>query len=65
LNIKAEEIEDTPTFGVRLNTDYILGMAKVKGGIKILLDIDEVLEAEEAAAWDSADNHSELTNNRG
>ncbi|HYA14966.1 MAG TPA: chemotaxis protein CheW [Syntrophales bacterium] len=43
LNIKGEEIEDTPTFGVRLDTDYILGMAKVKGGVKILLDIDKVL----------------------
>jgi hypothetical protein len=26
-----------------LETDYILGMAKVKGGIKILLDINKVL----------------------
>lgn len=43
LNIKNEEIEDTPTFGVKLETDYILGMAKVKGGVKILLDIDKVL----------------------
>jgi purine-binding chemotaxis protein CheW len=43
LNIKSEEIEDTPTFGVRLDTDYILGMAKVKGGVKILLEIDKVL----------------------
>jgi purine-binding chemotaxis protein CheW len=43
LNIKGEEIEDTPTFGVSLETDYILGMAKVKGGVKILLDINKVL----------------------
>jgi len=43
LNIKGEEIEATPTFGVSLNTDYILGMAKVKGTVKILLDIDKVL----------------------
>jgi purine-binding chemotaxis protein CheW len=43
LNIKSEEIEDTPTFGVKLETDYILGMAKVKGGVKILLEIDKVL----------------------
>ncbi len=43
LNIKGEEIEDTPTFGVKLDTDYILGMAKVKGAVKILLEIDKVL----------------------
>jgi purine-binding chemotaxis protein CheW len=43
LNIKPGEIEDTPTFGARMDTDYILGMAKMAGGVKILLDIDRVL----------------------
>ena len=47
LNIKKEEIEDTPTFGTKLNTDYILGMAKMDGRVKILLDIDKVLGADE------------------
>jgi purine-binding chemotaxis protein CheW len=50
LNIKAEEIEDTPTFGVTLGTDYILGMAKVKGGVKILLDINKVLTTDAVLA---------------
>ncbi|MCX5846827.1 MAG: chemotaxis protein CheW [Deltaproteobacteria bacterium] len=50
LNIKGEEIADTPTFGVRLDTDYILGMAKVKGGVKILLDINKVLTTDVAIA---------------
>jgi purine-binding chemotaxis protein CheW len=54
LNIKGEEIEDTPTFGTKLNIDYILGMAKMEGGVKILLDIDKVLSAEEIAALDKA-----------
>ena len=31
-SIKSEDIEDTPTFGVKLDTDYILGMAKVEVG---------------------------------
>lgn len=47
LNIKSAEIEETPTFGTKLNTDYILGMAKIDGAVKILLDIDRVLTAEE------------------
>jgi purine-binding chemotaxis protein CheW len=47
LNIKGDDIEDTPTFGTRLNTDYILGMAKMDGGVKILLDIDRVLSNQE------------------
>jgi purine-binding chemotaxis protein CheW len=47
LNIKEEDIENTPTFGVRVNTDYIMGMAKISGGVKILLDIDKVLSSQE------------------
>jgi purine-binding chemotaxis protein CheW len=47
LNIKQDEIEDTPTFGTSLNTDFILGMAKMEGGVKILLDIDQVLTSDE------------------
>ncbi len=47
LNIKDKEIEDTPTFGVNLNTDYILGVAKIEKGVKILLDINKVLKAED------------------
>lgn len=47
LNIKGSDIEDTPAFGAKLNTDYILGMAKLGGGVKILLDIDKVLSDDE------------------
>ncbi len=34
LSIKGEDIEDTPTFGTKLNTEYILVMAKMEGGVK-------------------------------
>jgi purine-binding chemotaxis protein CheW len=47
LNIRAADIENTPAFGVKLDTDFILGMAKAAGGIKILLDIDRVLNSED------------------
>lgn len=47
LNIKETDIEETPTFGSSLNTEYILGMAKMEGGVKILLDIDKVLSNKE------------------
>jgi purine-binding chemotaxis protein CheW len=47
LNIKEEDIEETPTFGTKLETDNILGMAKMEGGVKILLDIDRVLSQDE------------------
>ena len=54
LNIKEEEIEETPTFGTKLNTDYILGMAKMEGGVKILLNIDKVLNSEEISSLEKA-----------
>jgi purine-binding chemotaxis protein CheW len=54
LNIKAGDIEDTPNFGSRFDTDYILGMAKAGGGIKILLDIDEILNIDEIAVLERA-----------
>ncbi|MGB8720378.1 MAG: chemotaxis protein CheW, partial [Desulfobacterales bacterium] len=47
LNIRADDIEDAPTFGARLKTDYILGMGKIEKGVKILLDIDKVLNMDE------------------
>ena len=52
LNIKAESIEDTPMFGTQLDTEYILGMAKLEGGVKILLDIDSVLGADSLSAFE-------------
>jgi purine-binding chemotaxis protein CheW len=54
LNIKEEEIEATPAFGSKLDTDYILGMAKMEGGVKILLNIDQVLSNKEIATLKQA-----------
>ncbi len=50
MTIKGDDVEDTPTFGVSLNTEYVLGMAKMEDGVKILLDIDKVLSADEITA---------------
>jgi purine-binding chemotaxis protein CheW len=45
-NIAAADIEETPDFGTKLDTDSILGMAKIKGVVKTLLDIDKVVSTE-------------------
>jgi len=50
INITAEEIEPAPSFGATIKTSYILGMAKTDSGVKILLNIDQVLSAEELGA---------------
>ena len=54
LNIKASEIEDTPNFGGHLDTAYILGMAKTGGRVKVLLDIDRVLNSEGIGRMENA-----------
>ena len=46
LQIAGGDIEQTPEFGTKVNTDYILGIAKLKGKVAILLDIDRALTAD-------------------
>ena len=55
LNLAAGDIEDTPDFGegAESATSYLLGMAKVKGKVKILLDIDRVLSSQELHRLDA------------
>lgn len=47
LDISAGQIEPPPSFGSRIDTEFILGMGKVKDRVKILLEIDKVLSSEE------------------
>jgi purine-binding chemotaxis protein CheW len=49
LDIPQQEIEDTPSFGVTVSTEFILGIGKVKGKVIIILDIRAVLTSEEIA----------------
>jgi purine-binding chemotaxis protein CheW len=50
----AADIEETPEFGATVNTTYILGMAKAKGVVKTLLDIDRVVGVSAALAATAA-----------
>ncbi len=42
-DIKENVIEDTPSFGTRVNTNFITGMAKMTDGVTTLLDIEKIL----------------------
>jgi purine-binding chemotaxis protein CheW len=46
LSIAVDEIEPTPHFGEHVRTDYMRGVAKVKGTVKILLDLDRAFSAD-------------------
>lgn len=53
LTLQAADIEDTPDFGNGVATPYLLGMAKIKGKVKILLDINMVLSSQDLQALPS------------
>jgi purine-binding chemotaxis protein CheW len=46
VTLTAAEIEPTPEFGTQVDTSYLLGLAKIKGQVKTLLDIDKVVAPE-------------------
>ena len=43
VNITAQDIEPPPDFGTTTDADNIIGMGKIKGKLKILLDVDQVI----------------------
>lgn len=58
LNVSHNDIEAAPDFGTRLDTNHILGIAKIKGAVKTLLDINRVMAAETLAAIDQSLAHA-------
>ena len=56
LDIRAESIEEAPDFGSSVDTEFILGMGKVNGAVKILLDIDKVLTSDDLQSLRAATN---------
>ncbi len=45
IKLASENIEDTPSFGADVDTEYLLGMGKAGGRICLLLDIEKVIMA--------------------
>ncbi len=43
VNIFSDDIENTPFFGADVNPDYLLGVSKTGGRVRLLLDIEKVL----------------------
>jgi purine-binding chemotaxis protein CheW len=54
-SIAGAEIEDAPSFGSGVRTEYLLGLGKAQGRVKLLLDIDRVLAADELEQLAGAD----------
>jgi len=47
------DIEDAPSFGAGIRTEFLLGIGKAGGRVKLLLDIDKVLATSELDALQS------------
>ena len=47
MDIAADEIDDSPSIGGAVNTDFILGIAKKESKVIILLNIDAILSSKE------------------
>lgn len=47
------EVEDAPTFGAGIRTEFLLGIGKTGGRVRLLLDIDRILATSELAALEA------------
>ncbi len=54
VNISGSDIDPAPSFGSDVTTDYILGIGKSQGKVKILLDIERVLSTNEIVNMSSS-----------
>lgn len=46
VNVTVADVEETPDFGGTIEADYILGMAKIRGSVKTLLDVNRVVSSD-------------------
>jgi purine-binding chemotaxis protein CheW len=54
IDLTPEDVAPPPAFGTPVHTDYLLGMAKLEGRLALLLDIDQVLTADELLRAEAA-----------
>jgi len=51
VQLTGRDIEPPPEFGAAFDSEYLLGIAKIKDVMKTLLDIDRVIDAEHLTAF--------------
>lgn len=54
VQVEAGSIEPPPSFGIRVDTTFLLGMARSGSEVRLLLDIEKVLNEAETKAMESA-----------
>ena len=55
VDMAAGDIQKTPNFAVKIDTDYIEGIGQIADKLVIILDIEQILSSEELGAMGSDD----------
>jgi purine-binding chemotaxis protein CheW len=55
LDIPTSEIQKTPSFAVKIDTDFIEGIGQINDHLVIILNIENILSAEEAVALERSE----------
>ena len=61
-DIASADIENTPSFGADVQTDYLLGIGKSQDRVRLLLDIERVLSTQEVLDLRGVPAEAEQTN---
>lgn len=54
LDINADQLEEAPTFGASIDTEFLLGIGKVADKVIMLMDVDQVLSTDELSVIEKA-----------
>ena len=54
VDLRPEDIEPPPTFGTRIRVDYLIGMAEIDQKFILILDINQLLSADELVVVQAA-----------
>ena len=60
VRVEVKHVEDVPEFGANVNTDFLLGVAKNDGRVRLLLDIERVLSGDDARSETAAPADTQL-----
>jgi len=58
VSITEDDVEDAPSFGAGIRTEFLLGIGKAGGRVRLLLDIDRVLATSEVDLLEAVPSHA-------
>ncbi len=62
--LNEDDIKSPPSFGIKVQTDFIKGISRIDAGLVIILDIEKVLSSEEMLSLQEARRSFEMDMNQ-